>query len=35
MIIVFIYRLSKRSVSIPYLKTTDTNETARIYLDRV
>lgn len=35
MLIVFICRLSKRSISIPCLKTTDANETARIYLDRV
>src|SRR5258706_1081805 len=35
MLIVFICRLSKRSISIPCTKDTDAKETARIYLDRV
>ena len=35
MLIVFICRLSKRSISVPYYKNTDAKETARIYLDRV
>jgi transposase InsO family protein len=35
MLIVFICRLNKRSISVPYYKNTDVKETARIYLDRV
>jgi hypothetical protein len=35
MLIVFIYRLSKRLISIPCYKNTDVKETAQIYLDRV
>jgi len=35
MLIVFICRLSKRSISVPCYKNTDAKETARIYLDRV
>ena len=35
MLIVFICRLSKRLISVPCQKDTDTKETARIYLDRV
>lgn len=35
MLIVFICRLGKRSISIPCYKNTDAKETARIYLDRV
>ena len=35
MLIVFICRLSKRSISIPCQKNTDAKETARIYIDRV
>jgi hypothetical protein len=35
MLIVFICRLSKRSISIPCYKNTDAKETTRIYLDRV
>jgi transposase InsO family protein len=34
-LIVFICRLSKRSISIPCYKDTDAQQTARIYLDRV
>jgi len=35
MLIVFVCRLGKRSISIPCYKNTDAKETARIYLDRV
>jgi transposase InsO family protein len=35
MLIVFVCRLGKRSISIPCSKNTDAKETARIYLDRV